>query len=490
MSIADTSISPGTRSSFPQPADTLLPLRVNLRQRSPFADAMWIVVPFLVLTLSLLAVKPGLLRLVFPAATCVFGYRLYRKNEAYFLSFLLWIYMLAPLLRRLVDWKTFYQEQSYILLAPLLVTLIPAIDFRRRLMSIAPVIRSVTLLALAGIAYGFGVGCIKHPGSTVFLATATWVAPIVLCIFAASVREREDLPRVLTQTFFFGVLVMSIYGLYQFVVAPPWDAFWLRAVSAGVAATSPSFGQPQPFGMRVWSTMNAPGPFAVTLSVALIWLATRATLPTTMVSLLGYSALLLTLGRSAWLETAVGLVLLILGCQPRLPLKGLLALVLIFGTLILGVEQLPQAADIQQRVHSLSSLKSDASANERQGLYKYMASVTLTTPVGNGIDTTYQLHGYPLDSSLILIFYMLGWAGGSCYLMAFALVAAHIFSRLKSVRMPQVAAAAIALSVLTQITSGDVLFRQGGLLLWLFVGIWVSLASLALASQAHPRHKG
>jgi hypothetical protein len=144
--------------------------------------------------------------------------------------------------------------------------------------------------------------------------------------FAASIREREMLGQVLTNTFLWGVLLMSAYGMYQFLVAPPWDSYWLTEISTGMAATSPSFGQPKPYGIRVWSTMNAPGPLSVMLSASLIWLATRDRIGSIIIALGGYGVLLLTMGRGAWLQTAFGLLLLIVGCRRRLPLRGLAAL--------------------------------------------------------------------------------------------------------------------------------------------------------------------
>jgi O-antigen ligase len=446
-----------------------------MRQRSRFADAMRVVLPFGVITLGVFAIKPGLLRLVFPAATCVFGYSLYRKNESYFLSFVLWIYMLAPLLRRLVDWRTYYQEQSYILLAPLLVTLIPAIDIRSRLVSVSPIVRSVAMLALAGICYGFGVGLLKHPGADVFLACGTWTAPITLCIFAASLRERKDLDRVLSRTLLWGVALMAAYGIYQFAVAPPWDTYWLVNISKGAASLDPSFGQPRPFAIRVWSTMNAPGPFATSLGVALIWLAIRKDVSSLVVMGFGYLALLLTLGRSAWLQVVLGLLVILFGCRPRPPLKGLLTLLAVLALLGLSLAQVPQFADIQQRFQSFSHLGRDDSANERRDMYKYMADMLLASPAGHGLDTTTNVHGYPLDSSLVTVFYMLGWIGASCYLSSFVLTIGEIVRGIPNISHEKVAAAAIVLSSMTQIMSGDVLFRQGGLFLWLFVGVWFSL---------------
>src|ERR1700678_2705345 len=94
----------------------------TLRRNHELADILRIVIPFLVITLAALAARPALLRVLFPASVCLCGYWLYKRNECYYLSFALWIVMLTPLLRRLVDYKTSYQLQSLVLLAPLLVT--------------------------------------------------------------------------------------------------------------------------------------------------------------------------------------------------------------------------------------------------------------------------------------------------------------------------------------------------------------------------------
>ncbi len=440
-----------------------------------FRGAMWMVGLLLLAVALLLVVRPALLRPVFPAAVCLIGYRLYRRNESYFLSFLLWITMLAPLLRRLVDWRASYQEPNLILIAPLLLMLLPAISFPQRLRRVPAFLRSAVLLCFSAILFGAGVGMIRHPGTGVILAVVTWSAPIVLCVFAATLRERDSLTRVLTRTFAGGVLLMAIYGVYQFVAAPPWDVYWLEAVRRGVASIAPSFGQPRPFEIRVWSTMNAPGPFAVVMSAALLWLATQETGWMVLISLSGYAALLLSLVRSAWLQTALGLVILLLGTRPRLPLRGVLALFVTLAITGATLYQLPEAADIRQRIDTLSNLHSDASANEREDLHRYMANVIARSPLGDGMDTEYELHGFPLDSSLVVLFYKTGWIGGSLYLLAMARLTFEVLRRLRRSGGGAIAAAAIFLTSLTQIAAGDILFRQGGLLMWLFVGIWTRL---------------
>ena len=314
---------------------------------------------------------------------------------------------------------------------------------------------------------------IKHPGMAVILAAATWSAPIVLYVFAASIRERGMLVRVLSRTLLWGVLVMSVYGVYQFLIAPPWDTYWLRQISDGSVA--PSFGQPKPMAIRVWSTMNAPGPLAVMLSAALIWLAACGSAGAALIAFTGYGTLLLTLVRAAWAQTAIGWVALTAGCRARLSWKGTWSLILIAGVLVTCLRQLPQMAEVKQRFASFLSLRNDESAIERQEVYHYLLGRIATTPMGEGLDTVTEIHGHPIDSSLLLLFYMLGWPGALCYLSALATLTVHLIVGLRSFSRHRVAAAAIALSSITQIISGDVVYRQGGLLFWLFVGVWARL---------------
>ena len=88
------------------------PVISTLRRNHELADTLKIVIPFLVITLAVLAAKPALLRVLFPATVCLCGYWLYKRNEYHYLSFAMWIVMLTPLVRRLVDYKSSYQLQS------------------------------------------------------------------------------------------------------------------------------------------------------------------------------------------------------------------------------------------------------------------------------------------------------------------------------------------------------------------------------------------
>ena len=61
-------------------------------------------------------------------------------------------------------------------------------------------------------------------------------------------------------------MVMGAYGVWQYMVAPAWDGFWIE--STGLL----TFGKPEPRQIRVFSTMHSNGPFAVTMMAALLLL--------------------------------------------------------------------------------------------------------------------------------------------------------------------------------------------------------------------------
>lgn len=461
------------------------PATGTLRRSHGFAETLKIVVPFLCITLAVLTTKPALLRVLFPATVCLFGYWIYKRNECYYLSFALWIVMLAPLLRRLVDYKTSYQLQSMVLLAPLLVILLPMVDLRRRLAMVAPMMRTALLLTVSGVVFGTGIGLIKHPGSAIILSAVMWIAPMVLCVFAASIRDREMLGRVLTATLAWGVLVMAVYGVYQFVVAPPWDTYWLREVN--LDSFSPSFGHPEPYGIRVWSTMNSPGSFALFLSACLIWLATRKGLLVSIANMMGYVALCLSLVRTAWIMTVLGLLLCIVTCRKQPSLKsaagGFLTLVLIGCGLLYAT----QFHGVKDRLQTFTSLKSDRSVGERRLMYHFMESYILSTPLGDGVQSPAEYHGYLLDSTFAELFFMLGWIGGTCYSAGLGYLLLQMVMSVRRVSGTQAAAVAVTLACSSQALSGDILYRQGGVVLWLFIGIWASFVSRPGDLPAHAR---
>ena len=74
----------------------------------------------------------------------------------------------------------------------------------------------------------------------------------------------------------------------------------------------------------------------------------------------------------------------------------------------------------------------------------------------------------------------------------------EVAGNFRSTRHETVAAAAIVLALMSQMTGGDILFRQSGLFFWLFTGVWAKLqvegkqrasANRVWALSYPPRHE-
>ena len=343
-------------------------------------------------------------------------------------------------------------------------------------------IRVATLLTLGGVIFGLGIGLIKNPGTTVVLSTIMWIGPMVLCIFAASIQDREKLARVLTSTFAWGVVVMSVYGVYQFIVAPPWDTYWLKQID--MVTASPSFGHPEPYGIRIWSTMNSPGAFALFLGAALIWLATRDGIAVNLANILGYVALCLSLVRTAWMMTAFGLILCVV-MRRKMPSPKTIAVgVLTLGMIVGGLSYAAKFPRVQDRLKTFTSLKEDESVRERRAMYRFMEGYIISTPLGEGLQSPAEYHGYLLDSTFAELFFMLGWIGTLFYAAGLGYLLLKMTVGLTRASGVAAGATAVVFAMATQSVSGDILYRQGGVILWLFLGVWAPYAVRQAAYRA------
>jgi hypothetical protein len=110
-------------------------------------------------------------------------------------------------------------------------------------------------------------------------------------------------------------------------------------------------------------------------------------------------------------------------------------------------------------------------------MYKYMATYVLSTPLGDGLQSPAEVHGYLIDSTFAELFYMLGWIGGLCYFAGLGYLLMNMMVSLRRVSGTRAAAVAVTLACASQSVSGDVLYRQGGIILWLFIGVWASFVS-------------
>ncbi len=264
-----------------------------------------------------LTAHASLLRVAIPAAALLVGLVLYLSDRIRYVEYSLWLWFLTPLMRRLVDWRFGYADPNFVLLCPLLVSGVAGLALiRPNRGHTTSRIPTSFILCGAAILYAVTVDVIQHPSAETIYGLADWLCPLLFGLhFCLDWRGYQKYRAAIGRTFLCAVPILGLYGAYQFFAPPTWDRYWLT--NAQVNGISLSFGQPEPLLVRVWSTMNAPGPFANTMMVGLLLLLilpSRLKLPAAVT---GYLSFLLSAVRTAWASWFIGLVFILKSVNPR-----------------------------------------------------------------------------------------------------------------------------------------------------------------------------
>jgi hypothetical protein len=402
-----------------------------------------------------------ILNLAFPLGAFAVGVLLYFRYPVLYVGFTWWIWFLTPLVRRLADYRSSFTNPSPMLLAPYLVTLITLVTLWYNLPKAYRQGSLLFVVSLLGIFYGFLTGLVQVSLFQACLALLDWLAPVVFG-FHLYVNW-PNYPRYRQNTlnvFVWAVLITGLYGVVQFLVAPEWDRFWMTQVGLS------SVGKPEPFGIRVWSTANAPGPFANLMRAGLLLLFTSQSNLRLLASGAGYLSFLLTLVRSAWGSWFIGLLCLTSSLSTRLQVR-LIFTILVMAMMVIPLVTIePFAGAINERLETLSSIEDDKSANTRIETYNKLIGTALKTVLGQGIGSDRY------DSAVLTILLNLGWVGtlpfiGGLLLLFFKLLQSPC---LKTDTFAS-ASQAIVFGSIAQLPLGSPMVELKGMLLWGFLGI-------------------
>ena len=430
----------------------------------------------------------GNLNLLFTPAMMAVALLLLIRQPLSYLSFVMWVWMLTPLIRRITDFRSDFHLTSLVMVAPLAVTLLSVVSllrYRRRLDGRALLPYA---LIVAVLIYGFFIGAPRTGLPAAVLGMANWIAPIV---FAAHILVTPEAPvdkaRAMLRALVMGGLVIGIYGIVQYVLMPEWDVFWM------VSAQLDSIGAPLPYSVRVFGPLNSPGPFAQFVGAAsLAALATRSRLRWATV-VVAVVALLLTLVRAAWLAWLVGFLVMVYWApwrqKGRYFTAAVAATVLIVPLLVVT----PLGAGVLARMASFEDASNDVSFTDRKDLYGFFYQMVETSPGGYGIGVTgaasAQLSGEDLnlagsvqliDSGFVEIFFSFGLLG-SVMLVGIALA---VGQALPDPRNPlAVASMVVVISVLPVMFFGNVFVGATGMLIYPFAALARSFTLADLPSQ-------
>jgi hypothetical protein len=407
----------------------------------------------------------NILRLSFPIASLAVGLLLYYRYPVLYVGFTWWMWFLSPLAARLVDYRSgSWDERRTMLLGAYLVTSIAGITFMKYLPKANQQGTTPFVLAALGIAYGFLVSAITTSPFAAIRALFDWLPPVffgfhLLAHWRHYPQYRQNLQRV----FLWGMLLMGIYGCFQFLVAPEWDRFWL------VNTKIFSFGTPEPLGMRVWSTMKDPGTFAIFLIPGLILVLTSVQTLRFPVSAAGYLAFLLTRIRTAWLGWLVALLFLLGDLRSSRTIRTMVN-IFVIGAIVFPLAQIePFASIIRDRLLSFSNIEDDTSYTVRQNIYagyfRYILYELVGRGIGNGVT----------DSGSLDILISLGLIGTLLFVGGILLLVAQMFRQPKTTSDSLFASSkSICMSVLAMLLSSNTLIAPSGLLFWGFSALSVA----------------
>jgi len=445
----------------------------SLKQQSTLA---WLAICALILFASafIFGGAGSIMRPVFPLACLIVGIFLYIKAPVLYIGFTWWLWFVIAIIRRYIDYRYGWDQQGLILVAPFLVTMITFATLFRSLPKSYRMGGLPFILAFVAVFYGFLIGLVNFQPIVVFRTMLDWIAPILFGFHLfVNWRNYPNYRQNFQTVFIWSTIITGTYGLVQYIVAPEWDRFWLVQTALTTA------GSPIPYGIRVWSTMHSPGPFATVIMAGLLLLFNSKHPLGVPAIVVGYTSFLLSLVRSAWGGWAVAVLALLTTFKPKLQMRLIITLML----MVLCVTPLtiikPFSDIINARLQTVTNIQKDDSYQARSQIYDRNLNIALSSPLGKGIGGTWivnekngRLEPVIFDSGILDAFFALGWFGAIPYLGGISLILYDLYQGSQSRNDSFAnAARAISLGMFSQLILGSSMLGLSGMILWGFMGM-------------------
>ena len=431
----------------------------------------WLAIGSLILITTIcIAAGPGkVLNILFPAWSFIVGIFLYLRHPILYNGYIWWIWFLVALVRRLSDFKGGYTDSSPILLSPYLVSFISIITVFKRLSKTREDESIPFILPIFATFYGLLIGLLSKSSFEVFRGFLDWAAPLLVAFHLfVNWRLYPHYRRNTQQVFLWGVLIMSVYAVMQFLELPEWDLVWLK--ESGMESAT---GAAEEGGVRVWGTMHSPEPFAAVLAGGLLVLLSCTGGAGIPVSVVGYLAILVCRVRSGWIGWAAGL----LSFFGSLKITSQLRLLAIGGILlacVLPLMAMPDFADkIGTRLDTLGNLENDGSAGGRQDLFNAEIGKALVSFIGEGLGRD------SMDNTILAMLLYIGWIGTLPYMTGLILAVVRMFQTPTSSKdLFATVARGVVMSTIVRIPVNGPHLGPSGAMMWSFL-------ALALAAERY-----
>jgi putative inorganic carbon (hco3(-)) transporter len=333
---------------------------------------------------SIGSIHMKLLEFTFLLLSIFISLHIYAYKSILLLPYTLLMWVVSPELRRLMDWLfQSYSDTSIISLIPYCVSFILLLPVMRNIKQMDSRVSLILKIIGAALIYGFSIGFMKYGLSSVF-DLLNYVVPFLAFTYVSVSNFDSDIRDKWLRSFTYLAVIVAVYGIYQYLVLPPWDKFWM------INSEMNSIGLSEPQKFRLFSFLNSPGPAGVFLGLALAVMTVQKRWRAFGIigMMIVAFALLLTLVRVGW----IAYVVMILSYFVRSHLKSkvkLLALgVVIFLAYTFILPILPGANNVTSRIETFGSLEEDHSFNERLSFSSGILSQVVSNPVGKGLGSS------------------------------------------------------------------------------------------------------
>lgn len=417
------------------------------------------------------------------ATALAIGALLYWRRPGLYVAFVWWLWFLTPEVRRLIDYAQGWNPVNPVMLTPYLVSALTFFTLMYHLPKLRLDRYFPFVLVFSGLFFAYAVGAYRNGVLSASYHLVEWLVPVVFAYYLiVHWRRYPVFRRVVTRTFVLGVLVMGLYGIVQYFALPAWDQYWMES------APITSIGQPEPFEVRVFSTLNSPHPFALVMMAGLLLLSGGGGLLRWPAATVGYLGFLLSLVRAAWGGWLLGLLFIV--TQRRGSRTGLIATLVVMTLIVLPLLTVGPVADrIDERLETLTELGQDDSFNARVEFYVETLPQAFLSPLGEGLGSTGRStkldtsggigelgENAAFDSGIMEIPFVLGWPGAVFYMGGLIWLLTYALRSRGSKDFFAATSCSIAVVLLVLLIFNDTIVGVGGMLFWSFLG-------LAIASQ-------
>jgi putative inorganic carbon (hco3(-)) transporter len=342
------------------------------------------------------------------------------KRSSFLVDYLIIIYVFNRGLRRLLDYyQGSFNPLSPISLIALAVTAAMFLPFLAHFNTLPKSLKTILICLLVATGYAFLVGFARIQFAAVY-SFAEVLAPIGVFGYILTLSPSAETKDRWMRTSGWCAVLACVYGWYQYLTIPPWDAFWVRAVGF-----EGYLGTLEPTKMAVFSTMAERGVFGGYLGFAIVPMIIAPKWRP-----LGWVGVLLVLSCILLAGTRTGIILAALSTMIFVMVnKGTgfwqlaLGFAVITAAAYFGMGLLPGAQKVQDRFSTLGSIQDDASLQGRMEIYQGSISMILTNPLGmglgaSGISGRINTGGLQGDSTAVIfdagyaeLFLQFGWLG-------------------------------------------------------------------------------